>query len=93
MADNKCFCCDKDIDSSMRDTDPWESPNNALCFVGTGSFGSTFYDMLAYPEGVRIEVILCDECMNKNKDKIRWTKSVRKVIIEEIDPETEELHG
>ena len=92
MAKSKCFCCDKDIDSAMTDTDPWNSPSDALCFVVTGSFGSTYFDKLCYPEGVNIEVIICDECMRSNKDKIRWTKTTCKSTTEEIDPETEEFY-
>jgi len=84
---NKCICCGKDIESALSSVDVWESPSDALIFSVLGTYGSSFYDSIMEPEGTRIEILVCDECLNKNKDKIRKMKYTRKTIAEEVEYE------
>ena len=85
MTEPLCFCCGKVVSPSLRDENPWECPGEALRFIGEGTFGSTFYDMIACPDGEVIQVIICDDCLNKHEDRIRKMKYTKKFISEEVE--------
>jgi len=71
----KCFKCEKNIGCAVitdKDDDLWEMPADAVHFQGGNNFGSAIYDSMV--DGVTVEVLICDECLTSNKDKLREIK-------------------
>lgn len=54
-----CIRCDKGLD----DISTYQ-PNDGLCFVSSGHYGSTFFDPL---DGSYLEIVVCDECLKTAK--------------------------
>ena len=77
----RCICCERLIEPACK-TDSeeeyiemsWEMPSDAVSMDGGANFGSTLYDSMM--DGIGIEMVICDECIKKAKEKgfIRETK-------------------
>lgn len=52
-----CVRCDKELD----DISTYQ-PNDGLCFMSYGHYGSTVFDPL---DGSYLEIVICDECLQK----------------------------
>ena len=68
----KCFKCEKDIKAAVRNpeyNDYWEMPSKAIDLCGGYNYGSSLYD--AMMDGVTIQVVICDDCLKKNKHLYR----------------------
>jgi len=69
----KCFNCGRDIQAGMMtpssDDDYWQMPTDAVHFEGGSSYGSQLYDALI--DGITVELVICDSCLAKNKDRVR----------------------
>jgi hypothetical protein len=70
---SKCFKCEKEIDSAVITASPWDCPSAGVLFTGGDSYGSTIYDSLI--NGIRVQIIICDECLLKNKNLLNETTS------------------
>jgi len=68
----KCFKCDKLLDSACEGIDAWEAPGGGVLFDGGYNFGSRIYDAMI--DGIVVQIIICDECLEINKEKIREKK-------------------
>ncbi len=71
----KCFKCEKDIESAIRDGDAWDYPGGAVCFEGGFNFGSAIYDAMI--DGIAVEILVCDGCLkaagdDRKKEKNKW---------------------
>lgn len=70
----KCFKCEKYVKCAVRNAstdEHWQIPCGIL-LTGGDNFGSKIYDALV--DGIWIEIILCDDCLEKNKHLLRKTK-------------------
>ncbi len=78
----RCFKCKKIIKSAIINSDIWEMPLNAVVFRGGYNYGSSVYDSLV--DGIQVEVIICDDCLRKNKNKslIRNIKIIKTEKVE-----------
>ena len=71
----KCFKCEKNIGCAIvtdKEENIWEMPADAVNFHGGSNFGSTLYDSMV--DGIAVEILICDECLTSNKDKLREIK-------------------
>lgn len=67
-----CFKCDKLILCAVSCDEEkyvWEMPSGSVLFKGGDNFGSTLYDSMV--DGVSVEIIICDDCLTKHKNKLR----------------------
>lgn len=68
-----CFCCDKLLDNmhyKMKDRYVYVHPMGGLHFQTYGHFGSAMFDPM---DGSSLDIAICDDCVKKNRDKIRGT--------------------
>lgn len=57
-----CFKCHKELKDYHK-----IQPMNGLAFETRGHYGSTFFDPM---DGSKIEIVICDDCLENNKDYI-----------------------
>ena len=69
-----CICCERLIKPACKTESEeeyinmsWEMPDDAVSMDGGGSFGSSLYDSMM--DGIGIEIVICDECIKKAKEK------------------------
>jgi hypothetical protein len=56
-------------------------PLDGLAFTTTGHYGTTFFDPM---DGQQLEINVCDECLQKNTDKIGWRRAYREIECEGV---------
>jgi hypothetical protein len=61
----RCFGCGKEIRDCCGE-EAWDMPSGASKFNGGWNFGSRLYDA-AY-DGVQVEIMVCDECLETKRD-------------------------
>ena len=69
-----CFCCGEELSSAARGDDPWNSPGDGVRFSADVTYGSGFYDAMTEEEGVSLQVVICDQCLENNKARARKVK-------------------
>lgn len=85
MKESKCICCGKDIETALKGEDVWDCPCDALRFTVDGTFGSSFYDMITESRGKRIQILICDSCLERNRENIREVVYKAEYFLEEIE--------
>ena len=82
-----CFCCGDELSAAMSGSDPWDAPGEGLRFGVHGTYGSSFFDSLVEGEDVSLQLVICDQCLTKNKARMRKIKYnvVRKAQVIDID--------
>jgi len=71
----RCFKCERPTKCAFTGNNPeeaWGAPWG-VCMKGGGNFGSALYDSFIDPLRTGLEVILCDDCIEKNKHLVRET--------------------
>ncbi len=81
----KCFCCGEDLSAAMKGEDPWHAPGDGLRFSADGTFGSGFFDVIAEGEGVSLQLVICDQCLQNNESRTRRVRYNRIITEEVID--------
>lgn len=64
-----CFCCEKKLESAVKDGSAWDMPSGGVILDGGGNFGSTLYD--GFMDGIFIRLIICDECLEEKRGLLR----------------------
>ena len=54
-----------------------EGPNRGVAFAGRPGFGSRF-DSMMEPESMMLVVVVCDDCLEKHKDRVLYRETVQK---------------
>lgn len=86
----ECFCCGKKLDLDIHCGD--DKPHvispvyEGLRFRSTGNFGSTIYDPMPISSREFLEIVVCDACIMKKKEKVRHVHSVRTSTTAEAKP-------
>jgi len=92
----ECFCCGKKLDLDIHCGD--DKPHvispvyEGLRFRSSGNFGSTIYDPMPISKREFLEIVVCDACIMKRKEKVRHVYGVRTSTTSEakpFDPESE----
>jgi hypothetical protein len=82
MSNMRCFCCDKSIQTDIRDED---SPTtlypayDALWFRAYGNFGSTLFDPIPGQnrKDAFLQILICDECVARKSEQITYIHNIR----------------
>lgn len=61
-----CFCCGKVL-TNATPSDNVNQPNDAVCFLAPGQYGSTVFDPM---DGSSLEINICDECLQTHKERV-----------------------
>ena len=76
-----CIACGTVLQQACGDDSHYVQPSEGTAFQTYGHYGSTFWDSF---DGEQIEVVVCDECLEGNKDRIMRVKRWIPVIV--FDP-------
>lgn len=57
-----CFKCEKSLEDIGN-----IQPSHGVAFVTYGHYGSEYFDPI---DGTSIEIVICDECLKGNEEKI-----------------------
>lgn len=66
-----CFVCGNPIEASVSSSHiclAWDVPQG-VSFIGGSNFGSKHFD--AAVDGIHLQIVICDECIEKNRDRGR----------------------
>jgi len=82
MSTNECFICGRNcIIDEHTDADgekfEWKEISDAVHFAATGNWGSTVWDPLR--DDLYLNIYICDECLNKQRQRARVTKVHRRL--------------
>lgn len=69
-----CIVCGVELDNVTADSD--NQPSDGTAFWTSGHYGSTFFDPM---DGQRIEITICDACLEERKDRIGWHQAYRTI--------------
>jgi hypothetical protein len=74
-----CIACGASLKNVWSDSD--NQPSEGTAFRTHGHYGSTFFDSF---DGQQIEINVCDECLQQNRDKIAWRRAKRGIECEDV---------
>lgn len=81
---NKCFCCDKDLNVTNGSDPTIGYPvYGGLWFRSNGNYGSTIFDPHDDSDEF-IRIIICDDCIRKNPEKIEHISNMRTITTAKI---------
>jgi hypothetical protein len=66
-----CLCCGKNLTNYM--AGEGLQPNDGLHFSTGGHYGSAFFDPM---NGERLDIMVCDECLERHKDRAFMSREV-----------------
>lgn len=79
--EERCFVCDKKMESSVGEffDDPNEllglPPSGGMSFESCGNYGSTVFDSMT---GANLQIVICDECIKRNAKRIVFFRTHRR---------------
>jgi len=90
MVEQKCFVCKKEIECALvsspsdKYNDIWKTPNDSITFISYSYYGSSICNP---GNNENIQIIICDDCLKKDSNLLRYIRIIMREEIEEIDGE------